>query len=194
MKLKSPVSILFSILLIGTLAFQTGCMMTAQYPSASEIKAPAPIEGNTGKYMCPYTSDDTVCEWVIAGRNAKMASQVGSAVGAYAGQKALEQVPFVGGFLGQKAGNAVGREIAIKSMGGLDAIVEGSDLSFDSVEDLAVFLYATHSDHADYAEVVKLLGELYPEYTQKAYYAIMNAPRIEVPSVVEAEVANPIGG
>lgn len=50
---------------------------------------PEPIYGNTGQYMCPFTEDGTVAAWVEKGMTAS--------VGAYAGQKALEQVPFIGG-------------------------------------------------------------------------------------------------
>ena len=90
------------------------CASRPQYPAPDTIVAPTPIEGNTGKYMCPFTSDDTICEWVSSGIGAKAGANVGSVVGAYAGQKALEQIPFVGGFIGQKVGRKIGREIAIK--------------------------------------------------------------------------------
>lgn len=185
MKNKNLIRRSLMLISVSSALLMTACM-TTEYPQANELVAPLPIDGNTGAYMCPYTSDDTVCAWVEKGRKAKMGSQVGSALGAFAGQKALEQVPFAGAFLGQKVGDSVGRKIAMESMGGEEAIIAGSDLSFDNVNDLAVYLYVEHSDHPDYAEVVGLLGELYPDYKKGAHVAIMKAPRVEV--------ATPIGG
>ena len=146
-------------------------------PAANTLALPAPIEGNTGKYMCPYTSDDTVCEWVEAGLAAKMGSQVGGAVGAYAASKALEQIPFVGGFIGQKAGSALGRKIALESMGGETAIKEGSDLSFNNVDQLIIYTYVKHSTHPDYAKVMEMMGELYPELKPRQHAALYSAPK-----------------
>ena len=50
--------------------------------------------------------------------------------GNYAGQKAMEQVPFVGGFLGKKAGEALGRQAA------LSAIVRSTQAAFAVVNSL----------------------------------------------------------
>ncbi|MDB6114799.1 MAG: hypothetical protein JWQ62_1744, partial [Lacunisphaera sp.] len=76
--------------------------MAPAFPTASAVVAPKPIEGNTGKYMSPFTSDGVVAEWVDKAVKAKMGSAVGGAIGAYAGQKAMENIPFIGGMLGQK--------------------------------------------------------------------------------------------
>ena len=127
--------------------------------------------------MCPFTSDDTICEWVSSGIGAKAGANVGSVVGAYAGQKALEQIPFVGGFIGQKVGRKIGREIAIKSMGGMEAIKNGSDLSFNNINNLSVYIYAKHSTHEEYGDVISLMGELYPEFQTTYPSAVLNAPR-----------------
>lgn len=161
-----------------SLLFVCSCATVTPPPSPAELSAPSPIEGNSGKFMCPYTSDGTVCAWVEAGKNAKMGAQLGSALGSYAGQKAMEQVPFVGGFLGQKAGAAIGREVAIKSMGGMDAIKNGSDLSFNSIDNLIVYIYVNHSTHADYQSVTQLIGELYPDFKTRQLAAIHQAARV----------------
>jgi phage tail tape-measure protein len=125
--------------------------------------------------MCPYTQDDVVALWVDKAVNAKAAASVGKAAGAYVGQKALEQIPFVGAFLGSKAGEAVGRKIAIEASGGWEYIKETSDLSFNSLEDMAVWLYATKSSNEHYPEVYKATCGIYPELQEVYYSAIMNA-------------------
>jgi hypothetical protein len=125
--------------------------------------------------MAPYTSDGVVADWVDKAVKAKMGSAVGGALGAYAGQKALEQVPFIGGFLGEKAGNAIGREVAISASGGWDNIKKTSDLSFNSVDELAVWMYAKYATNEHYADVLSATEAIYPELTERYVPAIMGA-------------------
>lgn len=106
---------------------------------------------------------------------ARFGAQAGKAVGAYAGQKAMEQVPFVGGYLGAAAGEKIGREASISASGGREAMSEQSDLSFDSVDDLAIYMYVKGSAHEDYADVLKLTQEIYPQLKKRYWPAIYAA-------------------
>jgi len=110
---------LLLVLVVGGIA--GGCV-SMSFPSPQEVRIPEPVRGNSGKYMCPFTSDDTVAEWVETGMAARFGSAVGSTAGAYVGAKACEQIPFVGGFIGSKVGDAAGRAISIKAAGGWDKI------------------------------------------------------------------------
>jgi len=141
--------------------------LTSGPRSAPKIAdAPEPIYGNTGKYMSPFTEDGTIAPWVEKSMAAAAGAGLGGAVGAYAGQKALEQVPFFGGLLGSMAGKAAGREIALSAAGGWDFIRANSDLSFNSLDDMARYLQAHHASHPQYAEVLKATYEIYPELQQ----------------------------
>ena len=77
-------------------------MLTAwgapQIAAPTALTAPTPIEGSAGKYASPFTSDGVTAGWVTKSMQVKAAGQIGSMAGNYAGQKAMEQVPFVGGF------------------------------------------------------------------------------------------------
>jgi len=165
--------------------FLTACYVAPQVATPDQLAqvAPAPIEGNTGKYMSPYTSDGVLAEWVDKAINAKMGAAVGSAVGAYAGQKALENIPFVGGFLGEKAGNAAGRAIALEASGGLEFITASSDLSFDKIEDLAVYLYATYGMTEHFQDALEATWEIYPELKTGYYPAINRASQAVQPQL-----------
>lgn len=156
--------------------FLIGCG-GAKLPEPSQIAPPTPISDNSGSYMCPYTSDGVVAMWVDKAVNAGAASQAGGAIGAYAGAKALEQVPFLGGFLGAQLGAAMGRKIAIESSGGWEYIKETSDLSFNSLEDMSVWLYATKSTNEHYDQVFKATCGIYPELKDVYYNAIQQAGR-----------------
>jgi len=143
----------------------SGCA-TAPAPRiapASSLVAPIPIAGNNGKYMSPYTVDGVLADWVDKAVNAKMGSAIGGAVGAQLGQKALENVPFIGGFLGEKVGNAAGQAIAIEASGGAEFIRGSSDLSFNQLDQLALFLYVKYSTNKHYKGALDATMAIYPE-------------------------------
>jgi hypothetical protein len=142
----------------------------------NQIIPPTPRLDNEGAYLCPYTRDGVAAEWVDKAINAKMGATIGKHAGAYIGQKALENIPFVGGFLGSMAGEAAGRAIAIEASGGWDYIKSTSDSSFDNVNDLSVYIYATHSTNEHFQEVLEATMEIYPELKKGYYNAILNAP------------------
>jgi len=139
----------------------------ASFPKPNQLLAPTPIPGNSGKYMCPYTQDDTVAEWVDTGTAAKAASAIGSTLGREAGSRLLSSVPLVGSIFGGKVGDEAGRAIAVKYCGGWEKIKATSDLSFNNCEDLCVWLYVTKSHREDYKNVLSLAGGIYPELNKK---------------------------
>lgn len=164
---------LFSVLLAITLV--TGCSIAPAPLATPEEMATlniTPIDGNSGKFMSPITSDGVPAEWVDNAINAKMGAGIGSAVGALAGQKLLENVPFIGGFLGEKVGNAAGRAIAIKAAGGEEFIRESSDLSFNNLNDLSVYLYATYGNNENYKDVLSAASEIYTDLKKTNYQAL----------------------
>jgi hypothetical protein len=158
------------------LVMLTAC---AGMPRPNEVVAPAPIPSNTGKFLSPYTSDGTVAPWVVKGRAAKLGGAIGGFAGRKVGEAAIGTVPFVGGWLGRKAGDKAGREIALKMVGGEQALRETSDLSFDAVDDLIVFLYASHWDekNKDWNEAFDLTKAIYPDLEKRWNDAIKKAPR-----------------
>ena len=64
-------------------------------------------------------------------------------------KRAMEQAPFVGGFLGKKAGAAVGRQVALSAIGGEEFLRSSTDLSFDSAEALVGWTLANHGSRED---------------------------------------------
>lgn len=151
------------------------CASPPRLAMPNQLTAPKPIVGNTGKYMSPYTEDGTVAPWVEKGRNASAGASMGGFLGAQAGQRVAENIPFIGGLLGQSIGESAGRAIAVKMAGGEEFIRANSDLSFNSLDELAVYLYATNSAHKDFDEALKLTQEIYPELKTAYYPAIVNA-------------------
>lgn len=141
------------------------------------LVAPAPIMGATGKYMSPYTEDGTVALWVEKGQSAAAGASVGGFLGAQAGAKLVENIPFVGGWLGQSLGETAGRAIALSMVGGEAFMKKNSDMSFNTVQDLALYMYVKNSSHKDFPKVLELTQKIYPDLQQGYYAAIMNASK-----------------
>lgn len=118
---------------------------------------------NKGSYMCPFTQDGVIAEWVDKAINAKIGSKVGEQGGGLLGQKLSGKSSFLGGALGGALGNKAGHKVAIKTCGGWEGIKKASDISFDSIEDMAVYMHQKHSAHPQYAEVLDAAMTIYPE-------------------------------
>lgn len=148
-------------------------------PPAGNLVAPKPINSSAGKYVSPYTSDGTVAEWVVKGRAAKLGGAVGNMAGEKAGEKLASNVPVFGGWLGGKVGNKVGREAALKWVGGEAAMRATSDLSFNTIDELIVYLYTEGypTKSKDWAEVYDLTKAIYPDLESRWAEAINNASR-----------------
>ena len=121
------------------------------------------VDGTTGLYMSPFTSDGVTSAWITKSMQVKAAGQIGSMAGNYLGQKAMEQVPFVGGFLGKKAGAAVGRQVALSAIGGEAFLRSSTDLSFNSAEALVGWTLANHGSREDIAQVMQAVIAIYPD-------------------------------
>jgi hypothetical protein len=152
------------------------CAWAPKMPDPANVATPTPIEGTAGKYMCPFTSDGVTAGWVTKSMQVKAASAVGSMAGNYAGQKAMEQVPFIGGFLGKKAGAAVGRSVALKAIGGEEFLKSSSDLSFNSLQDMSVYIYAKYSAAPEYPKILDATYAIYPEMKDVYFAAVAGAP------------------
>lgn len=108
----------------------------------------------------------------------KAGSTVGQAAGAIAGREVLKQILFVVGILGATVGKAIGRSIAIESIGGMEFIKKTSDLSFNSLQDMSVYLYAKHSKHPHYKAALDATFQVYPDLQQVYISSIRRAPRV----------------
>ena len=152
-------------------------------PDAAAIEAPAPIAGNSGKYMCPFTSDGVTAEWVTKAMKVEAGGQVGAMAGQLAGQELMKQIPFFGGMLGNKVGNSVGRSIALKGIGGEEFLKSSSDLSFNSPDELLVYVYSKYSKVKDFDKVLSATYSIYPDLRDRYYPAVAHAKLLPASSV-----------
>ena len=168
----------FAVLFIVTAFIINGC---ASIPKPNEIILPTPISGNSGAFMCPFTEDGELAPWVLKAVAVELAGKLGKEVGKYAGKKLVDEtvgnVPFIGGWLGGKAGKAIARKIALEMVGGEEYMKETSTLSFNSLDDMSRFIYGKYSGHVKFDAIFKLLCDLYPDLGDKYLKAIKSATR-----------------
>lgn len=153
------------------------------------LTAPLPIADNSGAFLSPYRCDGTPTEW----SNKAMTAGAGAAAGGMMAGKAAEKVPFVGGFFKKKA-QAVGAQTgAVTAAGGMEFIKSSSDLSFNTADELAVYLQAKHATlDPDFAKRVSAAMAIYPDlktnYT-KAVQAAADAAKAAAAVAASATVA-----
>lgn len=125
-----------------------------------KLTPPEPIPDNSGKYYCPYTSDEVLAEWT----DKIVKLKAGQAIGSAAGQAAAQAAGSGGaGSLFSALGKSAGRKKALEAVGGWEGIKATSDLSFKTLDDLCVYVYAKYKDNEHYDHAVSALKTLYPD-------------------------------
>lgn len=167
---------------------QAMAFSTEGLPPAAALLAPTPIAGATGKYMSPISASGEPAAWVARAVTAANASGVGAVAGNMATDKLAEQasaklasmVPVPGlGMLAGRATKAVaasaGKGIAAQAYGGEAFVKSSSDQSFNTVQELAIYLYVNHSGRADYANLLKATATVYPDFQASYQPAVQSA-------------------
>lgn len=159
--------------------------MRANFAPPDKISVPKPISGKKGKYLCPITAAGTVAAWAQGGATERnngsdLAANLGGAIGRQVANKALDFVPFgLGGLIGQQLGESVGRSATSKpaELPTEDAMKASSDISFNSSDALALYMYAKYSTQKDYFRVLALTQQIYPELSKSYFTALEKASR-----------------
>lgn len=156
-------------------------------PPASKLTAPMPISGNSGNYMSPFTATGGIAPWAVeveatTDNGSDLAANVGGAVGEQVGRKALDFIPFgLGGMVGKEVGSQAGRSATRTTtqarVPSAEEAKATSDISFNTPNELAVFMYAKYSSHPEYARVLSLTQQVYPELTRVYVLAIEQAAK-----------------
>jgi len=128
---------------------------------AGNVAAPKPANGTKGKFFLPYTAEGQLTEWATK----TFSTQVGAALGAKAGEEAgkhlASKVPFGGLASGlmKKKGKEMG---AVAAIGGTEFIKKTSSVSFNSLDDLAVYMHVKHGSSGDFAQALAAAMAIYP--------------------------------
>jgi hypothetical protein len=136
---------------------------------------PTPVANKSGKYFAPYTNDGQLAGWA----QKAMSAQVGAAIGAKAGEKAgsmaASKIPLAGGLLAMGA-KKKGKELgALAAVGGADYIKKSSDASFNSVQELALYMHLKCAANPDYVKAFAATMAVYPDLEKYYESAIKQA-------------------
>ncbi len=142
--------------IIGLCFFST---LWAQPQSRQELPSsfPIPREDNRGDYLCPFTSDGVITRWIDRLATVQAGEQIGQEMGKFLLSKIFDGVG--GALLGREAGRA----IALKTIGGENMLRQNSDLSFDHLDDMLLFMALNFSHHPDLELVVAALCKVWPD-------------------------------
>lgn len=149
--------------------------VTSKYQTLTvDVPAPSPLTDNSGKYFVPYTEKGELTAWAEKAISAQAGAAVGGKLGEEAGKKLASKVPLGGMFAGaiKKKGKSLG---AVAAVGGHEFIKTSSELSFQNLEDYAVYLHVTHSGSADYTQALATAMSVYPELEKNYTSALKNA-------------------
>lgn len=127
-----------------------------------ELDVPEPIEGNEGEFFFPYTESGYLTPWAEKALSAQLGSEAGGRAADGAVSALASRVPMGGLFAGKAKGKA--RETgAVLAIGGWDFIRENTELSFDSLDDLSVYMHSEFNGEADYEQALAAAMAIYPE-------------------------------
>lgn len=127
-----------------------------------DLEAPEPRADADGKYVSPYLAEGEVTEWAEKSVHAEAGAQAGDMAGDVAADTMAKKIPF-GGLLKGKTKDAASSAGAAAAIGGWDFIRGSSNISFDEMRDMSVYLHVTHGDEPGYDEALAAAMNLYPE-------------------------------
>ena len=134
------------------------------------VKPARGIRGSSGDYLSPYTKEGGNTEWLDE------VLEVKEEKGGFECKKRetsvqLSGIPSFGGSNPAKCE----RKTVIRAAGGWDDIKDDSEVSFHSVNDLAVYMHALHYDDENYVEILAIMMTLYPELEGEYQRALSRA-------------------
>ena len=148
---------------------------TAKYQvQTGSIEAPQPLTNNKGKYFVPYNAEGQITEWATKTLNTQVGAAIGAKVGEEAGKQLAAKVPFGGLASGlmKKKGKEMG---AVAAIGGTEFIRKTSALSFNNLDDMAVYMHVKHGSSGDYAQALAAAMAIYPALESSYDGAIRSA-------------------
>lgn len=127
-----------------------------------QLDAPAPRTNAKGKYVLPYNESGALTEWATKTFNVQAGSFAGEKAGEAAGKAVASKVPFGGLASGlmKKKGKEMG---AMAALGGEKFVRSTSSLSFDNLDDYAVYLHVKHGQEPGFNQALAAAMAIYPQ-------------------------------
>jgi len=139
-----------------------------------DLRVPDPIDGSDGDYMFPFTKEGSLTSWGEKALTAQAGAQAGD-MAADQGMKVIaSSIPFGGLFSGaaKKKAKSAGAVLAI---GGWDFIKENTELSFEELSDLSVYMHSKFYGDPNYETALAASMAVYPDLEKGHEKAIKRA-------------------
>ncbi len=127
-----------------------------------DLDVPEPLEDNSGKYLFPYTVDGELTEWGSKALTAQVGSEAASMAADKGSQMLAAKVPF-GGFLSGALKSKAKETGAVMAIGGWEAIRASSEISFNSLKDMSVYMHSEFYGDPDYETALAAATSIYPK-------------------------------
>lgn len=139
--------------------------------SAPEPGAPSvePLTDGSGKFFSPYDEKGQLVGWAQKAIGANVGAAVGAKAGEKAGNMLAAKVPFGGLLAG--AAKKKGKELgALTAVGGSEFVKSSSTLSFETLDELALYMHGHFAGNTDYIKGLAAALAIYPDL-EKTYEA-----------------------
>jgi hypothetical protein len=155
--------LLGALLLAGSTG---GCTyLGTLWPGATATgPVPEPLPHNEGPFLFPYTRDGTLTTWAKRAARADLGRMIGNRGAEVIAQELRQDGTPFAGTIGDRMGEKISRKLVLLAMGGNKRIRESSELSFDRLEELALYLHARYHGTEHYDQAVTALRALYPDF------------------------------
>ncbi len=127
-------------------------------PAPGQLNVPVPKGVGVGAYASPYTRSGELAIWAQAALDSE---EPAGLLGAVRAQNASWWATGVEVLTGERAALDV-NAATLENAGGWENVRATSDVTFDDVDDLAVYLYAVHGRDARFLRVLKITQDLNP--------------------------------
>lgn len=134
-------------------------LSSGSVPADDIVQLVRPRPDNAGQYLFPLKSDGSLAEWVTRSGSSTKNLSLGGSLGR-AAARAAGHSGDVAGLVGI-AGEAVGKAIAIESIGGWDFIRHSSNQSFDTLKDMARYLHYRYAKDPRYGQMISAASVIY---------------------------------
>ena len=151
------------------------CTTTVQLPPPRSLSIPEPREDNQGRYLFPYTQDYVLADWCDLLLKGKAFTAIGQGAGSTTAAAIGGSAMGVFSWALNRVAKSAGRNAAIRSIGGWEAVSSSSNISFDSIDDYAVYLYQFFSAEDTYPDALSAAILIYPELEDRYISAIQEA-------------------
>ncbi|MEM9378580.1 MAG: hypothetical protein AAGB93_01430 [Planctomycetota bacterium] len=172
---------------LALLAVLLSCSSTeTPLPDPVLVESPAPRSDAGGRFVSPYLDSGELTAWAAGAIEAGAHVDAATALGLQRDDIVGSGLALVGRAFTGDAEEA--SETTLAAVGGWETIRSTSNVSFDSADGLAAYLYGEHLRSGSFPAALKLTFDLYPE-VEATFFSSVRSAAADAPAVAADSVA-----